>query len=804
MITLTLSHGGNAQEFAPADFPMAIQMGDGGALIIGADVEGVVVAWLIAHSEGLSVQPERSKVQFRLNGAQVSEAAWLQDGDNLSVGKMSFRVSRDGNAFGLISSNPSTPNISPPEVSAQAEKPRAASSAPKFEHAPRRPRVRMSKGRGIALAVIAILAACVAYVLTASPLVVHFDPEADSVSVSGFPPAIRVGEGYLALPGRYTVQAEKEGYRPFRREIAVDFGTKDPFRFTLQKGPGRLRVTTEPDGAKVYADGTEVGTTPAQIELESGERELRVEKDRYLTETRKVSIEGLGKEQSLEIQLKPAWGNLTINSRPPGAAVNLDGREVGQTPLTVEALHGTRQVELSKDGWKPAKQAVEVQAGSTVTVPEIELERLDGTIIVESDPAGSSVLVNGQFRGQTPVTLTVPGDKSHQITISKAGFETATRNIRAEAGGSARVSARLLPETGVVYLTTTPAGASLRINGKESGSATQRLTLQTVPQTFEISKEGYQSRSISVTPQNGVPKRIDVALKSAGAALKERATQGIRTAGGQRLILVPIAAPVKVALGSSRRDPARRSNESEYQVELTRPYLLSEKEITNTEFRKFKASHSSGSQLGTSLDGPEQPVVNVSWEDAARYANWLSEQEKLSPAYKEAGGKISAVHPIPNGYRLPTEAEWEFAARFDGGSRTSGAGLRFSWGESTPPPANAGNFAHDGSGLPFVVAGYTDKFLATSPVGSFQAGRTGLHDISGNVSEWCHDFYDIIGSAAAPPKDSAGPTTGRFHVIKGSSWRSGSTTELRAAYRDYADKPRDDLGFRIARYADAQ
>lgn len=804
MITLTLSHEGNSQEFAPADFPLAIQLDDGGALVIGTDVEGVVVAWLIAHSDGLSVQPERSKVQFRLNGAQVSEAAWLQDGDNLSVGKMSFRVSRDGNAFGLNSSAQSASRGPPPETTPDAERPRPDRGARKGGHAAPRPPKRMSKGRGIALGVISILAVGMAYVLTASPLVVHFDPEADSVSVWGFPPAVRVGEGYLALPGRYTVEAEKEGYRPFRQEIAVGFGTTDPFRFTLQKGPGRLLVTTEPDGAKVFADGKEAGTTPAQIELESGEHELRVEKERYLTDTRKVAIEGMGKEQSLEIQLKPAWGGLSINSRPAGATVNLDGKDVGQTPLAVEALHGTRQVEVLKDGWKPAKQAVEVQAGTTTTVPIIELERLDGTIIVESNPAGSSVLVNGQFRGHTPATLTVAGDKSHQITVSKAGFETATRNIQAEAGGSARVSVRLLPETGVVYLTTTPAGSSLRINGKESGSATQRLTLQTFTQTFEIYKEGYEPRSISVTPQNGVPKRIDVALKPAGAAAKERAVQGMRTAGGQRLIPVPISAPVKVTLGSSRRDPARRSNETEYQVELTRPYLLSEKEITNAEFRKFKASHSSGSQLGNSLDGPDQPVVNVSWEDAARYANWLSEQEKLTPAYKEVGGKLSAVLPIPTGYRLPTEAEWEFAARFGGGSRTSGAGSRFSWGESMPPPVNAGNFAHEGSGLTFVVAGYTDKFQATSPVGSFQAGPTGLHDLSGNVSEWCHDLYDIIGSAAAPLKDPSGPSTGRFHVIKGSSWRSGSATELRAAYRDYADKPRDDLGFRIARYANAQ
>ena len=85
-------------------------------------------------------------------------------------------------------------------------------------------------------------------------------------------------------------------------------------------------------------------------------------------------------------------------------------------------------------------------------------------------------------------------------------------------------------------------------------------------------------------------------------------------------------------------------------------------------------------------------------------------------------------------------------------------------------------------------------------MGSFPAESSGLHDITGNVSEWVHDHYAIMPGGAGTGVDPLGPAAGQSHVIKGSSWRSGSLTPLRAAYRDGLHGGRDDVGFRIARY----
>ncbi len=107
--------------------------------------------------------------------------------------------------------------------------------------------------------------------------------------------------------------------------------------------------------------------------------------------------------------------------------------------------------------------------------------------------------------------------------------------------------------------------------------------------------------------------------------------------------------------------------------------------------------------------------------------------------------------------------------------------------------------------LPVIIKDYADGYSVAAPVGKFPGNAVGIYDLGGNVSEWCHDCYDVhLGSQAKALRDPTGPATGEYHVVRGASWRHGSITELRLSYRDYSEKPRNDLGFRIARYAEKQ
>jgi formylglycine-generating enzyme required for sulfatase activity len=253
-------------------------------------------------------------------------------------------------------------------------------------------------------------------------------------------------------------------------------------------------------------------------------------------------------------------------------------------------------------------------------------------------------------------------------------------------------------------------------------------------------------------------------------------------------------------MGSPRREPGRRANEAQREIELKRPFYLGVREVTNGEFRKYKAEHKSGIAGQNSLDLDNQPVVGISWQEAAAFCNWLSEQDGLPPAYKKDGDTLVPVTPMTHGYRLPTDAEWEWVARYAG----QGKLRRYPWGDALPVTRNSGNYADRTANvlLQDVIPDYDDGYIATAPVGKFPPNPLGLYDIGGNVAEWIHDYYAVSVDASQAALDPLGPAQGKPHVVRGASWRQSNVTDLRLSARDFSDSQRNDIGFRIARYVE--
>jgi formylglycine-generating enzyme required for sulfatase activity len=176
----------------------------------------------------------------------------------------------------------------------------------------------------------------------------------------------------------------------------------------------------------------------------------------------------------------------------------------------------------------------------------------------------------------------------------------------------------------------------------------------------------------------------------------------------------------------------------------------------------------------------------------------LSKEEGLPEAYESKDGRFVLKKPVPTGYRLPTEAEWEYAARF-----TPQGLKRYEWGNSLPWPSGVANLAgaETGNASAAQLADYRDDYPTIAPVGKYAANALGLYDMTGNVSEWVNDRYSsYVDSSAAT--DPLGPDSGRAASVRGASWRTATTAGLRLAARESAESARDDLGFRIARYAE--
>jgi formylglycine-generating enzyme required for sulfatase activity len=188
-------------------------------------------------------------------------------------------------------------------------------------------------------------------------------------------------------------------------------------------------------------------------------------------------------------------------------------------------------------------------------------------------------------------------------------------------------------------------------------------------------------------------------------------------------------------------------------------FWLSRYEVTHGQYARFMAAtgHAAPSHwTDAGLSGDRQPVVGVTYADAAAFCAWV-------------------------GGRLPTEAEWEYAAR-------GTDGRRYPWGDAEPTPARA--------------VFHLDVAAGTKPVGTAKEGASpfGIFDLAGSVFEWCSDWYGERYYAASPARDPAGPETGRQRVVRGGSWVSLPDACRSAARAQYPPASRSTLiGIRVAR-----
>ena len=241
---------------------------------------------------------------------------------------------------------------------------------------------------------------------------------------------------------------------------------------------------------------------------------------------------------------------------------------------------------------------------------------------------------------------------------------------------------------------------------------------------------------------------------------------------GMKLVLIPAG---EFLMGSDESDKDAYGYERpRHRVRITRPFYLGATEVTQGQYEAVTGKNPSGFKGSAEL-----PVGNVTWNDAIAFCNTLSERENLRPYYHFGAGERSGGE----GYRLPTEAEWEYSCR-------AGSPAPYSFGDD---PARLGEFAWFDA----------NSGRKTHPVAQKLANAFGLHDMHGNVSEWCYDGYGERYYDKSPSADPTGPLQATDRVNRGGGWTDGPR-RTRSAERGW-DTPEvqrryvyDVVGFRVA------
>ncbi len=605
------------------------------------------------------------------------------------------------------------------------------------------------------------------------------------------------GATLFVLPGAHRLRASAPGYVALERAVTIPRDGAATVRLRLDKEPGVLVIDTGGVAATVAVDGAQVGRAPGELRVAAGKHTLTFRADRHLDAIVDVDVEGLGQRQDLAVKLESSWGALALIVRTPGARVSIDGADPVVVPPKIDLPAGAHRVQVTAPDARPWDSALVIRAGETATVGPIDLGAPDARLVVRSSPAGADVSVDGVYRGRTPLDIAMSPGGRHDVLVARTGYTPWSRSFSATSGERTELEARLAPVYVALTVTGEPADAEVLIDGVSKGRTPLSLEVLAGEHALEVRRPPLTPYATKLTLAPGLARSvsyqlIDAARPASALAAGTRLTTKI----GYALRLVK---PATFEMGSDRREQGRRPNEVRRTVTLSRAYYIGATEVTNGQYRRFKPDHASGYVDRKSVDLDDQPVVQVSWDDAVAFCNWLSAQEGLPQAYVRKDGKWMLASPIANGYRLPSEAEWEYAAR----ARGDGGLNRYIWGDQLPIGANSGNYAGvEARGtLPMVLESYRDAFASVAPVGKFGANPLGLFDLSGNVSEWTHDNYASL-PGSAPQTDPFGPAQGTRHTIRGSNWRTATVADLRLAWRDGAEGSDQAIGFRVARYAD--
>ena len=516
-----------------------------------------------------------------------------------------------------------------------------------------------------------------------------------------------------------------------------------------------IAISSEPAGSTLLLDGKSIGASPQRIQLEAGSSHtLRADFGEWDAQAEfKV-------DATLDsLRLVPLTGALSISVQTAEAQISVPGIELAKsadgTYSVEDVAPGTYSLEASLLNYETLRMDFEVKPGEKALLP-ISLQKAQRSLNIQSSPPGATITVDGVVIGKAPVeTSPYEVGSTHTVHADFNKEMSGTRQVTVGLNDNDQV---IEPENGAILLTVIPSDASMKIDPiklEQMSEGTYKAAyVKPGLYTLGVEKNRFYAEQYAVIVENGIAFSKTIQLREIPALVE--------------LISVPGGSFI---MGSDSGDMDMKPG---HQVTVS-SFMIGKYEVTQEQYQKVMGSNPSNFARGS--EAPRRPVEQVSWYDAVAFCNKLSEIEGLQKVYTINGTNVRADFSW-NGYRLPTEAEWEYAAR--GGSQSRG-------------------YMYSGSNDAGSVAWYeSNSGSTTHAVGMKAPNELGLYDMSGNVWEWCWDWYFSYDLGAQ--RDPVGASLGDTRVFRGGNWRY-SVGYLRSTYRDYSrpDKRYFYLGFRVLR-----
>ncbi len=610
------------------------------------------------------------------------------------------------------------------------------------------------------------------------------------------------------LPGSYRIEVVSPQHITEKQLIQI---TDEPQTLDISLKPdwATVEIVTTPgaNGVAIDKNGVryELGIADAAGKLRVAQRlyagayQLNLSRPGY----RPLSVDDFdvsgGEEvNQVEYPLEPIPGTLRVRSEPQGANVILDGKVLGQSNLTVENLPVLEEfmITLRKPGYRDKILAVTLQPNTRTPLDFGTLEREHGSIIpaltFEGQPATPELLEDVQFVVETvsttgtdkkgyngasldphdPILADVPAGKV-TLTVKHPEYVTLERTFQLPDNAKLSLPLDLATKPGTIVLSPHPTGLplTLTVNGR-SREVGESMQFAVKPgETYELVLEAPDylpvKRSIQLRPNERLT--WDATLQPVPGP--DKGKPYLVPYVGAKLVWIPEGS---FTMGSPVEEASRLPEEGpQTRVTLTKPFWMSAHEISQAQYKSVMKANPSR------FTGDEKPVDSVTFQDPLKFCAAINAREQKA-------GRIPAGYE----YRLPTEAEWEYAAR-------AGSNTPFHWG-ATAAGGQEGNFKGE---YPRDFTSSTindDSSYGSKNVGSYAPNAFGLYDMHGNVREWCLDYYNarLPGGSES---DWVQMNKNSRRVTRGGGWENFAI-HSRAATRGEGQRettPSSATGFRL-------